>query len=59
MMCAQALARVARAVQHLAAGQALTVEFNSDDVARDLAAWIRDRRYPMIEQRTTSLTFHR
>ncbi len=58
MLCAQALAVVAKAARRLAVGQSLTILYNAEDVARDLAAWVRDRRYPIVEQREASLTFH-
>lgn len=58
MLCAQALALVAQAARRQPAGRPLTVEFNRDDVARDLAAWVLDRGYALVERRDTSLTFH-
>ena len=43
MLCAQALAVVARAVDRLAAGESVTVVFSAEDVQRDLALWARER----------------
>lgn len=45
MLCAQALAVVARAVERLAAGASAAVLFNAEDVQRDLILWARERRH--------------
>lgn len=45
MLCAQALAVIARAMEPLAAGESLTVIFNAEDVQRDLVVWARERGY--------------
>jgi TusA-related sulfurtransferase len=49
MLCAQALALVARAVARLGDGQALLVAFNTEDVRRDLWLWARDRGHAIEE----------
>ena len=59
MLCAQALALVGKASQRLAAGQALTVRYNSADVAQDVSVWIRDRGYRIAQQDEASVTFQR
>jgi TusA-related sulfurtransferase len=41
MLCAQALARVAKALEPLAFGEALDVRYNADDVREDLLVWAR------------------
>jgi TusA-related sulfurtransferase len=45
MLCAQALALVARAAERLGAGQVLVIRYNAADVKRDLLAWARERRH--------------
>lgn len=57
MLCAQALAQVGTAAQRAAQGAAITVVYNSADVARDLLVWIRDRGYRLARQDDTSVTF--
>ena len=59
MLCAQALAQVAKAAGQLAPGAALRVAFNRDDVAHDLDAWVAGRGYQVVERAAGSLTFHR
>jgi TusA-related sulfurtransferase len=43
MLCAQALAVVAKAAERLAPGAALDVRYSAEDVHRDLLAWAKDR----------------
>ena len=45
MLCAQALALVAKALGPLPPGHALDVTFNADDVKRDLLAWAGHQGY--------------
>ncbi len=47
MLCAQALAVVAKAVKRLAIGEDLTVRYNTDDVQHDLTIWARDAGHPV------------
>ena len=49
MMCAQALAVVARALGQLPDGAALEIRYNTLDVKRDLLLWARDRQL-LIEE---------
>ena len=55
MLCAQALAQVARAMDQLAPGQALAVRYSADDVRRDLLAWAADRGHPATETDSRTL----
>lgn len=43
MLCAQALAVVAQALNRLTAGEPLEVLYNAEDVHRDLLVWAADR----------------
>ena len=45
MLCAQALAQVARAAADAPRGATVRIAYNAEDVRRDLIAWARDRRY--------------
>ena len=47
MLCAQALALVARAAARLQPGHALKVLYDTDDVKRDLLVWAQDMGYPV------------
>lgn len=47
MLCAQALARVAKALEHLAPGEALDVRYNADDVRHDLLIWAQGFSHPV------------
>ena len=49
MLCAQALAVVAQALEGLEAGGTLEVVYNADDVRRDLLVWARDRGHAVVE----------
>ena len=50
MVCAQALAVVARAVAALAVGQAADILYNAEDVRQDLVSWARDRGHAVQER---------
>jgi len=43
MLCAQALAALARALTPLARGDAVDVRYNAEDVKRDLLIFAKDR----------------
>ncbi len=59
MLCAQALAVVARAMARLRAGETLTVMQNTDDVRHDLLVWARAHGYPTHEETgTIRMTAH-
>lgn len=49
MLCAQALAQVARAAAQLPDGGALEIRYNAADVRRDLLAWAADRGHALAE----------
>ena len=49
MLCAQALAVVAQAMEGLKAAEAAEVLYNAEDVRRDLLVWAQDRGYPARE----------
>ncbi|MBI3320758.1 MAG: sulfurtransferase TusA family protein [Candidatus Omnitrophica bacterium] len=50
MVCAQALAVVARVVARLKPGEAAEVSYTTDDVKRDLLVWCADRGYGVQER---------
>ena len=43
MVCAQALARVAKAFSRLPADRTLAVAYNAEDVKRDVQVWAAER----------------
>ena len=45
MLCAQALALIARAAKSLGPEEPLEVTFNAEDVRRDLLVWAAQRGY--------------
>ena len=47
MLCAQALAVVARAVAALEIGQAAGVRYNAEDVRQDLVSWACELGHPV------------
>jgi len=49
MLCAQALAVVAQAIDRVQIGDAIDVFSNADDVKRDLLLWARERGHPLRE----------
>ena len=59
MLCAQALALVAQAVERLQAGETLEVLSNADDVKQDLMAWATDQGHIFVEVKTGSLSIGR
>jgi len=59
MMCAQALAVVAQAMERLAPGGILRVAYNADDVRRDLALWVRERGETLVDMDATTLRIQR
>jgi TusA-related sulfurtransferase len=51
MLCAQALAVVARAVERALAGEGIEVRYNAEDVKQDLMSWARDRGHGVLAAR--------
>jgi TusA-related sulfurtransferase len=49
MVCAQALALIARRMPRVSAGGALTVLYNAEDVRRDVRAWAAERGHALRE----------
>ncbi|MBI3021281.1 MAG: sulfurtransferase TusA family protein [Candidatus Omnitrophica bacterium] len=49
MLCAQALAVVAQALDRLTAGEPMEVLYNAADVHRDLLSWAADRGHVATE----------
>lgn len=49
MVCAQALAVVAKALARLPSGAPATLLYGTDDVRRDLLAWVAGRGYAAAE----------
>ena len=45
MLCAQALALIAKAAAQLQPGQRLEIAYDADDVKRDALVWAQDRGY--------------
>ena len=58
MLCAQALAIVARAVKCIRIGGTLQILYNTEDVKRDLLTWAADQHHRITEagQATLQLT---
>lgn len=52
MLCAQALALVARAVRQRPIGQATEVLYNAEDVRRDVVTWAADQGHRVRESST-------
>ena len=59
MLCAQALALVAKTMGRLAPGEALEVRYNAEDVRRDLVIWARERGYPVTPGDATTMQMQR
>ncbi len=59
MLCAQALAVVARAMKPLRAGDALEVRYNAQDVKQDLLVWAKGVGHSADESGSTTLRFRK
>ncbi len=55
MLCTQALAMAAQAMERLNAGEALQILYNAADVKHDLLIWASDRGYEAQEEGTEQL----
>ena len=59
MLCAQALAAVARAIESLHEGQRLDILYNAEDVKRDLLVWAQDRGHAVRAVEASRLRLER
>ena len=59
MLCAQALAVVARAMERLHGAELADVLYNAQDVRRDLLIWAQDRGYTVEERSDSALRLWR
>lgn len=55
MLCAQALARVAEAIERCHEGASVEVLHNAEDVRQDLLVWAKDRGLRITEERAGML----
>ena len=59
MLCAQALARVAQALARVGPGEALIVQYNAQDVKRDLLIWSSSLGHRVSEPEPSTLRIER
>ena len=59
MLCAQALAVVAQAIDRLPTGGILAVRYNTADVRQDLAVWAQERGHQLDIIDSTTLHLER
>ena len=59
MVCAQALALVARAAARVPRGEALLVRYNAEDVKQDVIVWSKEQDYFMVEMGARILSIER
>jgi TusA-related sulfurtransferase len=59
MLCAQALALVARAMKRLRVGQWLRVLYNAEDVKHDLLVWAQEGGRPVVDEEPSVLQIAR
>jgi len=59
MLCAQALAQIARAVVAIQVGQRVRVRFNAEDVERDIVSWVTARGHIMKGEGAEALWIER
>ena len=59
MLCAQALAVVAQALERLQLGQGLDVRYNAKDVQHDLVVWATELGHPVKEAGSDTLHIER
>ncbi len=55
MLCAQALALVAKAVKRLPVGQVATICYNAEDVRRDVVTWAAGHGHDVQQGTETAL----
>lgn len=59
MLCAQALALIARAAARLQPGQGLAITYDADDVKRDVLVWAQERGYAVLSVTAGALVLMR
>jgi hypothetical protein len=59
MLCAQALAVVARAIERVALGATMHVRYDAEDVRRDLVTWALDRGHGIHDEPPSTLRLER
>ena len=59
MLCAQALAQIARAVSALDVGKRVRVRFNAEDVERDIISWVVARGHKVEGKEAETLWIER
>ena len=59
MVCAQALALIARAMRQRQVGEALDIVYNTGDVKRDAVAWAVEQGHRVIEKAGSTLRIER
>ncbi len=59
MLCAQALARIAKALSALDVGQRVRVRFNAEDVERDIVSWVAARGHKVEGEEAETLWIKR
>ena len=59
MLCAQALAQIARAVSALDVGRRVQVRFNAEDVQRDIVSWVAARGHKVESEGVETLWIER
>jgi TusA-related sulfurtransferase len=59
MVCAQALALIARVMKRCQAGEAVDILYNTEDVRRDAAAWATEQGHRVIEETGSTLRIER
>lgn len=59
MLCAQALAQIAQALDVVAPGQAITILYNAEDIKQDAIIWARERGHEAGPAAANRLTIRR
>ncbi len=59
MLCAQALAVIAQAVERLEAGAGLVISYNAEDVRHDLLVWAREHQLHVVHVNADAIQVRR
>ena len=59
MLCAQALAVVRKSSAQIKGGHFVSVLYNTEDVRRDLLAWVQGRGYSVSEPKPNTIRLER